>query len=694
MESSNRKSETPWDENDPILVHSFSAICAAIKSTPERKGLTEKKISKLYSTYKRFMEDNFGRNSNKPRALTKLPHALLNDFSINGTVHLLVLRLIEAAEDRNCNPYELLFKNDFEFILATLKSFEESLIEKGFLKRPVMFFNKVPVKLFNKLVKIVGEHGGQIVNTEEAATHIIEWNEETDNFPEELTEDYIRILDRKAPELGGATFVHWWYYPDSYNEWITSSDVSYADAPDLVYMGPKKEKWTVCCRFVTDCDLFNEWGNEMDYENENPEEDDSGNNNNNSSAMDVSSTPASPPGSRKKGRRSNSNKLAVAAPVKVAAKENVVPEAITVTEKMAADLCPPSIQAQRLPNGGGFTFTEISSFNESKESSQGGANTSDNLPKSYSTTSVSASEPAQRKRKLESKDTSGSSLNWFDNSSVSNRERLFLSEFLPRATANEVNRTLWEEKEQEYLRVRGAIIELYQASPSKYLSATDCRKRIIADIGLIYKTHEFLDAFEVINSGFHSDSRVKPTIHRRYSPIYHPPDATTTSKEGPKETGNASIWTPELDMALQDCVLAHPSDWEAIAADLSAAVGADNSSHSKQFTAAACLSRFLEMGIEWKPPGIAIIKKEKSELDNVKALDGSLSEVFKKQNAEALEDISKLVTEYIDARLELLEEKMSLVESVEKIMDFDRTRLEMEKKDILIQRAQLSVLMS
>lgn len=147
-------------------------------------------------------------------------------------------------------------------------------------------------------------------------------------------------------------------------------------------------------------------------------------------------------------------------------------------------------------------------------------------------------------------------------------------------------------------------------------------------------------------------------------------------------------------MALQDCVLAHPSDWDATAAELSAAAGADNSMESKRFTAAACLSRFLEMGIDWKPSGSGAVKQEKAEVESLKALDGSLSQVFSKQNADALDDISKLVSEYLAARVELLEEKMSLVESVEKIMEFDRTRLEMEKKDVLIQRAQLSVLMS
>ena len=44
------------------------------------------------------------------------------------------------------------------------------------LSREGKFFNKVPFKLINKLFKIVTDHGGEIVNSEESATHIIEYN--------------------------------------------------------------------------------------------------------------------------------------------------------------------------------------------------------------------------------------------------------------------------------------------------------------------------------------------------------------------------------------------------------------------------------------------------------------------------------------------------------------------------------------
>ena len=53
-----------------------------------------------------------------------------------------------------------------------------------------------------KLSSIVVSHGGSIVPTEEAATHVVEWNDEVDSLPEQLLEDYIRIVDIRHDKTG------------------------------------------------------------------------------------------------------------------------------------------------------------------------------------------------------------------------------------------------------------------------------------------------------------------------------------------------------------------------------------------------------------------------------------------------------------------------------------------------------------
>jgi hypothetical protein len=58
-----------------------------------------------------------------------------------------------------------------------------------------------------KLSSIVVSHGGSIVPAEEAATHVVEWNDEVDNLPEQLLEDYIRIVDIRHDKTGSCDVV-------------------------------------------------------------------------------------------------------------------------------------------------------------------------------------------------------------------------------------------------------------------------------------------------------------------------------------------------------------------------------------------------------------------------------------------------------------------------------------------------------
>lgn len=57
--------------------------------------------------------------------------------------------------------------------------------------------------------------------------------------------------------------MHWWYYPDSYDSWIPSSEVDGSEAEE---QPPLKGPWHVQARFIVDLEKFNEWPNELDYE--------------------------------------------------------------------------------------------------------------------------------------------------------------------------------------------------------------------------------------------------------------------------------------------------------------------------------------------------------------------------------------------------------------------------------------------
>lgn len=62
----------------------------------------------------------------------------------------------------------------------------------------------------------------------------------------------------------GQAFVHWWYMPDSYDEWISSGTAPEGLEPDHAAIGP----WKVYVRWLHDSHTYNEWMNPIDYETE------------------------------------------------------------------------------------------------------------------------------------------------------------------------------------------------------------------------------------------------------------------------------------------------------------------------------------------------------------------------------------------------------------------------------------------
>ncbi len=67
------------------------------------------------------------------------------------------------------------------------------------------------------------------------------------------------LLDQNTP----LAFVHWWYLPESYDEFMLASEVDGDD--NDVPPKPDGGPWVVGCKFIRDVVKFNEWGLEADY---------------------------------------------------------------------------------------------------------------------------------------------------------------------------------------------------------------------------------------------------------------------------------------------------------------------------------------------------------------------------------------------------------------------------------------------
>ena len=142
-----------------------------------------------------------------------------------------------------------------------------------------MFFGSVPDGKLEELRRIVTSHGGTVVGSAAEASHIVDWDDEVDSMPADLSEEFVRTLevrrnplaataqplhaDTEAPTSAvdsktsrGTALVHWWYHPDSYDEWIPADDIDDTEMPDTIPHSsnrPIDTTWHVCCRFIYDC---------------------------------------------------------------------------------------------------------------------------------------------------------------------------------------------------------------------------------------------------------------------------------------------------------------------------------------------------------------------------------------------------------------------------------------------------------
>jgi hypothetical protein len=446
------------------------------------------------------------------------------------------------------------------------------------------------------------------VSTLSEATHVISWDDEVDGtLPQHLVEEFCRPIEIRPHEGDGTALVHWWYHPDSYDEWIPSQEVEANDPPeDPVELRP--HVWKVSCRFIRDVEIFNEWGNELDYEIEDQNDDEG--------AMEANAT-----GRKRKGRKSDEAKLRK----KV---DTLIVEAVTATEKMLQNLPPPtddptlaSVKIVNI-NGPGPSQYELKVENSASPNGE------------KKKRGLEATEEEQRLENPIQKLKQELSLDhdhtvhdtengivfppWYEREGVSAVERRYLPEILHCDLFGGLSRGSNPQRAQQtYLTIRNYIMDLYAQNPLVYLSATECRQKIAGDVSVIVRVHEFLDVFGFINYSPKIRSHSRPpksssffSSYPTHSDIVKHCDTLTRllSPPAPPQVSSScnghsapTQWTPALDEQLLSLILAQhqsssssPStdidiDWSSIATILSETI--------PTITAKECFIHFVQMSL-------------------------------------------------------------------------------------------------
>ena len=360
------------------------------------------------------------------------------------------------------------------------------------------------------------------------------------------------------------SFVHWIYYPDSYDEHIDTDDivssvrkngtdtnncenpinlknqeneVTIVNIPEVLNLDIKP-KWHLNCQFITLCDYFNEWGNENDFELK----------------LNVLNN------YDKYVKNTKSNQLAIESEVfdivnyvktEAESEKNIKSE----VEDIEKDVRTKDIIDD---NRSKIALEPIATFSMRKSTSTSTSLSSPTTTTTTTTTSSSISTTSTDtisipsniiniysggggggngvgiKRKADGTEENTSVLSvkqkknsrksyqsllklpiWFKSESVNYLEIRNLPEFFSSNKNNSIHDDKENDEEknlrtEEYIKIRNFIVNLYSLNPFVYLSATECRKKIAGDVCIILKIHSFLDNFSLINFNVKPDCR--PTL--------------------------------------------------------------------------------------------------------------------------------------------------------------------------------------
>ncbi|KAA8591907.1 hypothetical protein FQN60_017281 [Etheostoma spectabile] len=491
-----------WESSDTIsqLETVRQWIGKHYKKYVQNDSPSSKSLAGLVVQLLQFQEDAFGRRVNNP-ALTKLPAKCFLDFKAAGALcHIL-----------GSNPSRM--DRNVEMFLNV----EKNLVQNNCLTRPTVFLSPdIEQKQASKLKDIIKRHQGSITDDKSKATHHI--------YPspsQHEEEEWLRPVMKKDKQV----LVHWGVSPDSYDTWVSASEVD-GDVEDP----PNTDRpWKVHAKWVLDTDAFNEWMNEEDYEvDENkkpvsfrqrifPKEEESSRtpdrkerkaNSASKKRRRSPSPPSTPAESRKKGGK----------------KGNPGPhwkqrrghrgEEEDTEEDVTKDLDDSSAGASMEE---GSMSKNANSKKDSESTPVKGGNGAD-LDDMEDDSVLSGGKDDEEQSKAEINrlmDASEDNVTeqthhiiipsygaWFDYNCIHEIERRALPEFF-----NGKNKSKTPEI---YLAYRNFMIDTYRLNPQEYLTSTSCRRNLTGDVCAIMRVHAFLEQWGLVNYQVDSESRPLP----------------------------------------------------------------------------------------------------------------------------------------------------------------------------------------
>ncbi|KAF7712004.1 hypothetical protein HF521_001015 [Silurus meridionalis] len=214
---------------------------------------TNKSLSSLVVQLLQFQEEVFGRHVSNP-PLTKLPMKCFVDFKAGGALCHILAAAYKFKSDQGWRRFDFQNPSRMDRNVEMFMTIEKSLVQNNCLTRPVIYLSsEIEPKLLGKLKDIIKRHQGSVTDDKQSSSHVVV------PIPASLEEEeWVRPVMKRDKQM----LLHWGYWPDSYDTWISASEVEAAVEDPPSVEKPRK----VHAKWILDLDQYNEWMNEEDYE--------------------------------------------------------------------------------------------------------------------------------------------------------------------------------------------------------------------------------------------------------------------------------------------------------------------------------------------------------------------------------------------------------------------------------------------
>ncbi|PVD36056.1 hypothetical protein C0Q70_03026 [Pomacea canaliculata] len=481
---------------------------------PTNKGLANLTVQLL-----QFQEETFGKQNTNP-ALTKLPNRLFLDFKPGGALCQIFAAVYKFKSEQGWRRFDFQLPSRMDRNVEMFMQIEKSLVNQKLLQLPSIFIRPDVDKILQpKLKDIIKRHQGTIADSEENATHIV-YTLPSHPPPDE---EYFRPVMRRDRDC----MVHWWYYPESYDTWVTDVVLDYNIEPPV----PKQRDgpWEVSARWLLDLEEFNEWMTEEDYLvddefepetkrgkksgllrltmediHENQDSDRQG-----KRQKKTAKRKRSPSPQQEKLKRKSSRTSAISGPRKKGRWEE---EEEDLTKDMEDPPSEPSIQEVQLAKQVPGSRSQRDTENQPIKGGTVMDLDEEMADKAEVPMPETATDDVDKKRDdMDADDTLTEQTHhiiipsysaWFDYNGIHAIERRALPEFF-----NSKNKSKTPEI---YMAYRNFMVDTYRLNPTEYLTSTACRRNLAGDVCAIMRAHAFLEQWGLINYQVDADTRPTP----------------------------------------------------------------------------------------------------------------------------------------------------------------------------------------